>query len=63
LGAAAQITEPHERLAVGNAFQPKVVAWFWPGQRLAERRRLPKRGDETLPALDAIRGAMAEIMD
>jgi len=57
LGGAAQIAEPGERLAIGNAAEAEV--WL----RLARRRRLPDGGDEPHAILDAGCGAVAEILD
>src|SRR5262245_50404621 len=57
LGGADQLTEPDDRLAVGDAFEATVLAWRQPGRQLAERKRV---GDEPHAVLDAMGGAVAE---
>src|SRR5262252_3440575 len=57
LGGANQITEPDDRLAVGDAVEAKVLARHQPDRQLAERKRV---GDEPHALLDAMGGAVAE---
>src|SRR6516165_7457617 len=57
LGGADQITEPDDRLAVGDAVEAKVLARHQPDRQLAERKRV---GDEPHAVLDAMGGAVAE---
>src|SRR5215472_3438802 len=62
MGRAAQAAESDERLAVGDAVQTEVLAWLRSGRQLAEPGCLPDGGDEPLAVLDAIHGAVAEIL-
>ena len=57
LGGANQITEPDDRLAVGDAVEAKVLARHQPDPQLAERKRV---GDEPHAVLDAMGRAVAE---
>src|SRR6516225_2104096 len=57
LGGADQITEPDDRLAVGDAVEAKVLARHQPDRQLAERKRV---GDEPHALLGAMGGAVAE---
>src|SRR5262245_22486817 len=57
VGGADQITEPDDRLAVGDAVEAKVLARHQPDRQLAERKRV---GDEPHAVLDAMGGTVAE---
>src|SRR5215468_5917606 len=57
LGGADQITEPCDRLAIGDAVEAKVLARHQPDRQLAERKRV---GDEPHAILDAMGGTVAE---
>src|SRR5215467_6081287 len=61
LGGAAQIAQPDNSLAIGDAAEADArfqLAW-----ELAGRRRVPHGSDKPHAVLDAGRGAMAEILD
>src|SRR5262249_26137961 len=57
-GGADQITEPGDRLSVGDTVEAKVLAWRRPGRHLAKRKRIG--GDKPHAVLDTSGGAMAE---
>src|SRR5262245_12330344 len=58
LGGADQITEPDDRLAVGDTVEAKALARHQPGWQLGKRKRVG--GDEPHAVLDAMGGTMAE---
>jgi hypothetical protein len=59
-GGADQITEPDDRLPVGDGVEAKVLARRQPRRQLAKRRRFPTGGDESHAVLDTIGRAVAE---
>jgi hypothetical protein len=60
LGGTDKITEPDDRIPVGDAVEAKALAQHQPGRQLAKRRYFPNGGDEPHAVLDASGGSMAE---